>query len=292
MSDIIVKENTAVRVSEAPDYGAIAIQWLESTGQLKNFTKNEQMQFIDICKAFGLNPIKREVYGIKYGNNFNIIVGYEVYLKRAERTGLYDGYETEWNEDQQGNLKSCTCIVWRKDRTHATKQTVFLSEYDQHNSMWKNKPHTMLEKVALAQAMRKAFPDELGGIPYTADELNAEPVNVTPAQPAKKAPKEETKEAVPETVETQPAQEEGQPMFQPDKKQAYNIALDISNALKEAYPDGAPVLKDEEVASFRLLANAAYKSMNIGDLFDILSQINQTIEERKADALQQEMPVF
>lgn len=54
-----------------------------------------------MCTAFHLNPIKREVHGIKYkGKNgfpdtFQIVIGYEVYLKRAERTGKLDGFNVE-----------------------------------------------------------------------------------------------------------------------------------------------------------------------------------------------------
>ena len=37
--------------------------------------------------------------------------------------------------------------------------------------MWASKPYTMIKKVAIAQGFRLAFPDEIGGMPYTADEL-------------------------------------------------------------------------------------------------------------------------
>ena len=37
--------------------------------------------------------------------------------------------------------------------------------------MWSEKPRTMLKKVCIAQAFRLCFPVELGGMPYTADEL-------------------------------------------------------------------------------------------------------------------------
>ena len=48
------------------------------------------------------------------------------------------------------------------------------SEYarnvDQDWSNWRKMPEVMLEKVALARALRRAFPAMLGGI-YTRDEM-------------------------------------------------------------------------------------------------------------------------
>lgn len=44
------------------------------------------------------------------------------------------------------------------------------------NSMWRKRPRGQLAKCTEAGALRKAFPDELGGV-ITADEVNEEPIN-------------------------------------------------------------------------------------------------------------------
>lgn len=138
-----------------------------------NLLQNEMAQFVAIATTFNLNPWKREIYPIAYGQGNNrklsIIVGYEVYLRRAEEFPQYDGYET--NFFGEGANLGCSCIVYRKDRNHPIGSTVFLREYTQNNTMWNNKPHVMLEKVAIATAMRRAFPSVFNGMPYTADEL-------------------------------------------------------------------------------------------------------------------------
>ena len=149
----------------------LCLDYLKQTNS--NLLPNEQAQFMAISCAFGLNPYKKEVYPIAYGqvNNrkLSIIVGYEVYLKRAESYKQYDGYVVEW-EGNGADLRA-KCTVYRKDRNHPTVSTVWLREYTQNNSMWNTKPHVMLEKVAIATALRRAFPVEMGGMPYIADEL-------------------------------------------------------------------------------------------------------------------------
>lgn len=170
------------------------IKYLDVMGLAKLLTDNEKAAFIQIAKLYQLNPFKREIYAVKYkeGETMSIVTGYEVYLKRAERQGPFDGCGEpifEYNAD--GSLKSCTVTVHRKDRKFPTIKKVFYSEYVQMvdekiwddskkqmiktgrkipNKFWQ-KGHTMLEKVAIAQAFRAAFPDEMGGMPYTSDEL-------------------------------------------------------------------------------------------------------------------------
>ena len=146
-------------------------KYLDSMGN--KLSKHHRDQFIEICAAFSLNPFLREIYGIPYGDKFSIIVGYEVYLKRAETSGLLVG----WKSYVKGEGKSMLgCVeISRKDWATPFYHEVLFSEYDQGNSMWKSKPQTMIKKVAIAQGFRMAFPVELGGMPYTSDEIAIEP---------------------------------------------------------------------------------------------------------------------
>jgi hypothetical protein len=134
-------------------------------------TEPQKRLFFGIALAQNLNPLKREIYAVAYGTNFNIITAYEVYLKRAERTGLLDGWEA--TVTGQGNDMVATCTIWRKNWSKPVSIQAWFPEYNTGQSLWKTKPRTMLRKVAIAQAFRMAFPDEVGGLPYTADELNS-----------------------------------------------------------------------------------------------------------------------
>lgn len=147
-----------------------AKEYLALVGQ--NVPQEEAKRFLEICRAFNLNPFKREIYLIPYGKQANIIVGYEVYLKRAERSGKLAGWRV-WTEGkiEDGSLKACIEIR-RKDWSEPFYHEVYFSEYKQETPIWKSKPLTMIKKVAIAQGFRLAFPEELGGLPYTQDEID------------------------------------------------------------------------------------------------------------------------
>jgi phage recombination protein Bet len=151
------------------------ISYLKSFGLSNTLKDNEITQFVEVAVAFQLNPFKREIYCIPYetknGRKLSIITGYEVYLKRAERTGKLAGWEVTTNGDIKNKGLTAVVTIYRKDWDKPLVHEVEFSEYNQGNSMWMNKPKTMLKKVAIAQGFRMAFPDEFSGMPYTADEL-------------------------------------------------------------------------------------------------------------------------
>jgi phage recombination protein Bet len=158
--------------------------YLNAMGMANNLTKGEFEQFVEIAQGFGLNPFKREIYANKYGDKFSVIVGYETYIKRAERSGLLAGWSVvttgavNYEKPKQSTLVA-TITIHRKDFQFPFVHEVHFSEYfgtrrdGTLTDFWKNKPVTMTKKVAMAQGFRLCFSDELGGMPYTAEELNA-----------------------------------------------------------------------------------------------------------------------
>ncbi|MDC7124296.1 MAG: phage recombination protein Bet [Spirochaetales bacterium] len=175
------------------------IEYLDITGIGKQLSQLEKKQFIEISSAFQLNPFKREIYCIPYMKNvidsngqwkkeraISILTGYEVYIKRAERVGALDG----WNVETKGKVSApdfrAIATIYRKDWSHPFIHVVFFTEYKQDNKIWKQKPVTMIKKVAIAQSFRMCFPDEFAGMPYTSDELPdemTEPIDTPPENP-------------------------------------------------------------------------------------------------------------
>jgi phage recombination protein Bet len=177
--------------------------YLNAMGMANNLTKGEFQQFVEIAQGFGLNPFKREIYANKYGNQFSVIVGFETYIKRAERSGLLSGWSVKTNgavdeKNPRASTLRAEITIHRRDFQHPFVHEVYFSEYfgvTRDGSMtkfWREKPMTMIKKVAMAQGFRLCFSDELGGMPYTAEELNTmdtDHVVVNDSKPKRSTPK-------------------------------------------------------------------------------------------------------
>lgn len=189
-------------------------------------TEAEMYTFQQLCKHHNLDPFSREAYLIKYkeGDPAAFVVGFEVYLKRAERTGLLNGWKTWVESDKDGKPTRAYVEIWRRDWEHPFTHSVLFDEYVQFkniyeggkyigrepNRFWKEKPETMIRKVVAGQGFRLCFSGELSGMPYTADEIpsaqgeDALPAYVPPitdAVPKKDYKKEEPEPENPKVVE-------------------------------------------------------------------------------------------
>lgn len=184
------------------------VGYLDAMGLSAKLTDKEKTQFLEISKAFGLNPFKREIYCSKYGTGeyavMSIIVGYETYIKRAERSGQLDGWNVVTDGTVADNTLKATITIHRKDRKFPFVHEVYYSEYVQKkkdgsvNSFWQ-KAFTMTKKVAIAQGFRLCFSDEIGGMPYTSDEMP----EVTQDVPHEEVKEEEVHIAISELTDEQ-----------------------------------------------------------------------------------------
>jgi phage recombination protein Bet len=269
-TEVEVKQTAVQSVNETPEYFYNLAQEY-AHNNYPSLTKEQFNLFVATARECCLNPVKREVYAVVYNDyksgekKMNIITGYEVYLKRAERTGKLNGWEC--HTDGQGNQMKAVVTIDRKDWEHPFKHEVYMSEYNTGKSLWASKPITMLKKVAMAQAFRLAFPDELGGMPYTSDELGTDEQaerNVTPQKP-QAVTGEETKPAEPKQVETPKPEEKKPPvegMTTANKIAPHCTPMQAEEMKKlfaSTYPDGTPVMADDEKEMFRAMGRS--KSM-------------------------------
>ena len=147
----------------------------------ESVTEKEVVQFLNMCKYLKLNPFLKEIYLIKYkGTPGTFVVSYQALLKRAEENPNFDGYETQ----MEGKIPdlTATAIVYRKDRTYPVKVSVKYSEAVKKvmdkasgelrpTTMWANMPEWMLRKVALARALKEAFPSLIGNASIQESEI-------------------------------------------------------------------------------------------------------------------------
>jgi phage recombination protein Bet len=172
METNLVKQESNIQVIEEKQL----IDYLDVMGLATQLNDQEKKSFLQIAKAFNLNPFKREIYCSKYGAQLSIITGYEVYIKRAERSGMLDGWNVVTEGSASDNSLKAIITIHRKDRKHPFVHEVLYSEYVQktkegHITKFWLKAITMTKKVAMAQGFRLCFSDELGGMPYTQDEI-------------------------------------------------------------------------------------------------------------------------
>ena len=206
--------------------------YLATMNMTNNLSSSEVTQFIEIAQAFGLNPFKREIYASKFGQSFSIIVGFETYVKRAERSGRLSGWHVTTsgsNVDPKTSDIKATITIHRKDWEHPFVHEVYFREYvqtnreGQVNKFWREKPLTMIKKVAIAQGFRLCFSDELGGMPYTADEIDSdvqminvpvEPKTIEPNKAIEQQPtiaNEPAKRGRKPKMQTEPTERQPQP---------------------------------------------------------------------------------
>jgi len=154
-------------------------------------TEKELAVALGIVKSLNLNPFIREVHFIKFreSDKISIIVGYEVYIKRADRTGKLNG----WTAGIKTDEKVAWVKIWRKDWAEPFYWEVSLEEFNKKQATWNQMPSFMGKKVAIAQGFRLAFPDELGGMPYTKEEAEVYDIvseqTITAHKPAVEMPK-------------------------------------------------------------------------------------------------------
>ena len=159
-----------------------------------NITDQEAMMFLSLCRFQKLNPFVKDAYCIKYGSGdpATLVIGKDVYTKRAEQNPKYNGMEhgvivlNKSGEviERKGSfvLKDEEIVggwakIYIKGREVPQYDSVTFSEYAGYkkngelNSNWSKRPGTMIEKVAIMHALRNAFPNDFQGL-YLREEMD------------------------------------------------------------------------------------------------------------------------
>lgn len=196
----------------------------------KGASDTELAIFVETCKRTGLSPEKRQIYAVPRWDSrskkeivtpMTSIDGQRYIAQRSHNYGGQIG--PEWCGDDgvwkdiwlaKQAPRAARCAVIRKDWIQPLWAVAKFDSYCQLTkdgrpaSLWAKMPEVMIAKCAEALALRRAFPDELGGL-YTDDEMAQAiiPVEAEDVAPKKKelaeAPRPE-----PEVIEAPPIPEE------------------------------------------------------------------------------------
>ncbi len=157
----------------------------------RQVSDQEAMLFLNTCKMQKLNPlVSGEAYLIKYSADdpAQIVVGKGAYMRRAICNPDYL-YKEDGIIVQRGQeiFKKEGCCVYpgealiggwcrvcynRAGKERQAYKEVALEEYSSGKANWKIKPATMINKVAISQCVREAFPKEYEGV-YSEEEMIA-----------------------------------------------------------------------------------------------------------------------
>lgn len=152
------------------------------TSKHNKFSTSQILDFFHSCQLSGADPRKRDAYLVGYESK-NVMVhavvhSYHFLLKQANKTGNLKGVEciTEVREvfdPITGNDKKmivAIATIHKKDNDAPTVFEAYWEEFvkTKYNGevvkTWKEKPRVMLQKCAIANALRWAFPESLENI--------------------------------------------------------------------------------------------------------------------------------
>lgn len=104
-----------------------------------------------VANQYGLNPFTKEIYAFPSRGAVIPIVSVDGWTRIINDNPNCDGIQ--FSQDDE----SATCTIYRKDRSHPTVVTEYLSECKMSTDPWKKYPRRMLRHKALIQCARVAF---------------------------------------------------------------------------------------------------------------------------------------
>lgn len=187
---------------------------VRATCGLKAASAEEFAAFLMVASQYNLNPLLKEIYAFPAkGGGIVPIVSIDGWLNLINSHPNYDGCEFDFEHNDKQELVSCTCRLFRKDRTRPTSVTEYLAECVRATDPWKMK-HRMLRHKAMIQTARYAF--GFGGI-YDEDEgekfadmRDVTPKSLTP--PAPPRPPVQTNESAPVITQQSTVSEPSKPV--------------------------------------------------------------------------------
>ena len=175
-------------------WDAQQIAVLEAGGIDGDVTDAELAAFLHECQRRKLDPFTRQIYligrydsrkGRKVYRSQTSIDGFRLIARRsADKSGIDYSYEDTIWFDEQGQRHE----IWLSDKPPAGAKVVVIRNGQRFDAVarfgayvqvdrngnpsgqWRNMADVMVAKCAEALALRKAFPEDLGGI-YTEEEM-------------------------------------------------------------------------------------------------------------------------
>lgn len=136
-------------------------------------TNEQMMALLVVANKYGLNPFIKEIYAFPDKGGIVPIVGVDGWSRMINDHEQFDGMKFVFSKEAvviDDHAKRCpeaiTCIIYRKDRSHATEITEYLDEvyrpaFEKDGKVkpgpWQSHTKRMLRHKAMIQCARIAF---------------------------------------------------------------------------------------------------------------------------------------
>ena len=267
-------------------------------GRAELVSNQEIVMFMQTCKMQNLNPMAAgEVYFIKYSKDepAQIVLGKSKYLRRMFENPDYitkkDGIVVQRGD--QIVQKEGTCLYpgevliggWCKvffkrcGEKYDVFKEVSLAEYNKGMANWKSKPATMINKVAVSQCAREAFPSDYEGL-YSEEEMLAS--GVIPNNPEDIPVQVLNEDGTPISAETVVA-EEDKPIGQSERSKLWQF-------VKSNFGDDGEALMKDLCGRFGLASTSGMRMSVYNQIMAELEKINDARAETAGNAEVHEAP--
>jgi phage recombination protein Bet len=133
---------------------------IKATVMPREATQEQTAAFLMVAKEYGLSPMLKEIHAFANRKTGGIVpmISIDGWATMVNRQPQYDGVEFQYEQDERNRIISCTCTMWRKDRSHPTVVTEFLSEcFKEGSEAWRTSPARMIRHRSYIQAARLTF---------------------------------------------------------------------------------------------------------------------------------------
>lgn len=152
MSALVVQQASKLAgLFNIPETGDL-VSVLKATAFKGQVSDAQMSALLIVANQYRLNPWTKEIYAFPDKNNGIVpVVGVDGWSRIINENPQFDGMDFQQDDD------SCTCIIYRKDRTHPIKVTEYMSECKRSAGPWQSHPKRMLRHKAMIQCARLAF---------------------------------------------------------------------------------------------------------------------------------------
>lgn len=154
MSNVATLKPTSLASRMADRFGVDPSEMMATlkATAFKGQVSDAQMQALMIvADQYGLNPWTKEIYAFPDKGGIVPVVGVDGWSRIINENSQFDGMDFQQDDE------SCTCIIYRKDRSHPIKVTEWMSECKRPTQPWQSHPKRMLRHKAMIQCARIAF---------------------------------------------------------------------------------------------------------------------------------------